>query len=39
MIRLSDPYMKGEVVVQIQNALKYKGYNVGNIDGIYGPNT
>ncbi len=33
------PYIKGDDVLAVQRALENRGYNVGGIDGIYGPNT
>lgn len=30
---------KGVYVAVLQDALNFLGYNVGNIDGIFGPNT
>jgi hypothetical protein len=37
--RLRKPLMKGEVVREIQRALKAKGFNPGRIDGEFGPHT
>jgi len=36
---LTDPYMKGEDVREAQRLLTEKGYNCGEIDGIFGKKT
>ncbi len=36
---LSDPMMRGDVVKQIQRALKAAGFDPGPIDGVYGGQT
>lgn len=38
-LKLSDPYMRGEDVRLVQNALKRNGYDPGQIDGVYGRKT
>lgn len=35
-LRLTDPYMKGEDVREAQRLLTEKGYNCGEIDGVFG---
>jgi hypothetical protein len=37
LIRLTNPFMHGPDVVQVQSHLHARGYNPGAIDGIYGP--
>ena len=38
-LRLTDPYMKGEDVREAQRLLTEKGYNCGEIDGVFGKKT
>ena len=39
VFRLTSPFMRGETVRKIQEALKAKGVDPGPIDGIFGPKT
>lgn len=39
VIRLTDPFMKGENVKRVQRALKKLGFDPGPVDGAYGPKT
>jgi len=39
MLKVTDPYMRGEDVRWVQEQLVEAGFNPGTIDGIYGPNT
>ncbi len=39
ILRLTDPYMRGEDVRQVQTMLKNAGYDPGQLDGIYGKKT
>jgi len=38
-LRLVSPYMRGDDIRQVQDALAMAGMSPGPIDGIYGPNT
>ena len=38
-LKLTDPYMRGEDVKTLQRELKARGYDPGQIDGIYGKKT
>lgn len=38
-LKLTSPYIKGEDVKDVQKALVNKGFSLGAIDGVYGPNT
>jgi peptidoglycan hydrolase-like protein with peptidoglycan-binding domain len=38
-LKIKAPYMRGEDVEQVQQALKSSGFDPGAIDGIYGPYT
>ncbi len=37
--RLMSPLMRGTKVLQIQTILATKGYSVGDVDGVFGPQT
>lgn len=39
IFRLKSPYMKHYFIITIQEALKRKGFDSGNADGIFGPKT
>lgn len=39
VLRITSPFMRGDDVRAVQQALQAKGFNPGTIDGIYGPNT
>jgi hypothetical protein len=39
MLRLANPFMRGDNVKVVQSALKRRNYNVGDVDGIYGLTT
>ncbi len=39
VLKLADPYMRGEDVRRLQKALKEQGYDPGQLDGIYGKKT
>ena len=39
VLKLTDPYMRGDDVKQLQLALKEAGYDPGQTDGIYGKKT
>lgn len=39
LIRLMSPFMEGDDVREVQDALELYGYKPGSIDGIYGPKT
>lgn len=39
ILKLNNPYMRGEDVRRLQLALKEQGYDPGQIDGIYGKKT
>lgn len=39
ILKLKSPYMKGEDVRALQNALKAKGFSPGTADGVFGPRT
>ena len=39
VFRLTEPWMEGTVVLEIQRALKAAGYHPGPLDGIFGPMT
>ena len=39
VLRVTDPMMRGPRVKAVQKALKENGYPVGDVDGIYGPQT
>ena len=39
LLKLTTPYMRGDDVSSVQDALKYKGYSPGATDGIYGQKT
>jgi len=39
VLRLTTPRMRGERVLALQNALASLGYEIGRVDGIYGPAT
>ncbi|MEW6031857.1 MAG: peptidoglycan-binding protein [Bacillota bacterium] len=39
VLKLESPYMRGNDVLAVQQALVSKGFNPGPIDGIYGPLT
>ena len=39
IFRLTNPYMRGKLVREIQTKLKAEGFNPGSIDGIYGEQT
>ena len=38
-LRLAHPYMRGDDILQVQDALQIAGISPGSIDGIYGPRT
>ena len=38
-LRLASPYMRGEDVRELQRALKERGYDPGQLDGIFGKKT
>jgi hypothetical protein len=38
-LRLTNPYMRGDDVRELQRALKEQGYDPGQIDGIFGKKT
>jgi peptidoglycan hydrolase-like protein with peptidoglycan-binding domain len=38
-LRLNRPYMRGSVVREVQEALVAQGYDVGGVDGSFGPGT
>lgn len=38
-LSLTDPYTKGEIVRDLQNRLVGAGYDVGNVDGVFGKDT
>jgi peptidoglycan hydrolase-like protein with peptidoglycan-binding domain len=38
-LKVTSPYIKGDDVAQVQEALLEKGFSPGKIDGIYGPKT
>lgn len=38
-LRLTKPFMRGTRVLNLQRALKRRGYNVGNPDGVFGRGT
>ena len=38
-LRLTSPYMRGDDILQVQQALQIYGISPGTIDGIYGPQT
>lgn len=38
-LSLTDPYTRGEIVRDLQNRLVGAGYDVGNVDGVFGNNT
>lgn len=39
VLRLTDPYMKGEDVKEVQKRLNELGYNCGTADGVFGKKT
>lgn len=39
LLKLTNPYMRGDDVKQLQENLNSLGYNVGDIDGIFGTKT
>ena len=39
VLKLTNPYMRGEDVKRLQEALKQQGYDPGQIDGIFGKKT
>ena len=39
MLRLKSPPMRGELVMQVQRALRAAGFEPGPIDGTYGGQT
>jgi N-acetylmuramoyl-L-alanine amidase len=39
VIRLKDPHMTGRLVREVQKALGAAGFNVGGVDGAFGPQT
>jgi N-acetylmuramoyl-L-alanine amidase len=39
IFRLTDPLMRGEMVRRIQTSLAAKGFNPGEIDGVFGTHT
>ena len=38
LLRLRNPYQRGDRVAYVQELLNDRGYRI-NVDGIYGPNT
>ena len=38
-LKLTTPYMRGEDVYALQSALKERGYDPGQLDGVYGKKT
>ena len=38
-LKVTDPYMRGDDVLQVQTALAQRGFDPGTLDGIYGPRT
>lgn len=39
LLTLEEPNMSGPIVEKVQRALKERGFNPGEIDGLYGPHT
>lgn len=39
LLKLTDPYMRGEDVAQVQTRLVKLGYRLGTLDGVFGPKT
>ena len=39
LLKVTTPMMRGDSVRECQQILKNLSYNIGNVDGIYGPNT
>lgn len=39
VLRVKKPFMRGELVKDVQRRLRKKGFHSGPIDGIYGPQT
>lgn len=37
VLMLVKPYIQGPDVVELQKALKRRGYTVGSVDGVFGP--